>query len=926
MRLTGYCSATADRHRFIRRAGAFSFLLLALWLPVTAAAHRFTAVGVANGLEARIVSSLLLDRDGFLWIGSREGLFRYDGYEPLAFMPESAHPGAISDIDIRCIYQDDRGDLWVGSYSGGLNQYDAGSGTFRHYRHDSADPASISDDSVLAVAEGPEGGLWAATSTGLNRLDRETGRFEHFTRNPARPGSLSSNQVSSLHRGASGQLWIGTIGGGVNLWDPRKRSFIRFDLPSLVNGPAELNDIFSLHEDPEGRLWLGTRIGLVLLDPASGTARELRLPGQGEFLPAITAMTEGKDGRLWLATLAHGVLTMDIQSAEWESGYEDHHDPQGHLVEQPQLSLALSEDMLFVGTWSGGVFRASSHATDFELLNRSSSPGLRNENITAVLGTEVAGQPWLGTQDGGPVRVNVISRESEYPENVSEALRNAFVADLARADDGLVWAATSRGLFSFTDTGQQTGQFTHDPANPSELGEGYVRSLLPESGSGLWVGTDGDGLYHLDTIDESWVNHRHQSAAPGSLSGNFITALLSGAEDYLWVGTRSNGLNLCHIGNWSCERFSNDSAGTHQLGHFNVSSIFRDRDDEVWVGTSGGGLHQVLRNTAGGVSGFRRWTRDDGLLDDSIMAIQQDLDGSLWLGTRRGLTRLQPVTGEVINYVAESGLPTDVFNSNAAAADGRYIYFGSAKGLLSFPKGSSFAPRDPAKVRIAFIDLAAPGEQNRPVHWADDRLSVPYGDVLSIRLASLDLSESAHEYAFRLRADEPWTAMGKQRQLILHGLAPGHYQFQARGRDIFGSWGESGVLALEVVPPFWMTNGFRLSIAGLLMLAAVAAHRARQAALERRALEIQRLGQKREEALERKLGDEAELAVLTPRQKEVLQLLAEGLSMKEIAERLGVSIKTVEAHRANLMERLDIHDIPGLVRLAIRSGLVSQYK
>jgi DNA-binding NarL/FixJ family response regulator len=130
---------------------------------------------------------------------------------------------------------------------------------------------------------------------------------------------------------------------------------------------------------------------------------------------------------------------------------------------------------------------------------------------------------------------------------------------------------------------------------------------------------------------------------------------------------------------------------------------------------------------------------------------------------------------------------------------------------------------------------------------------------------------------------------------------------------------------LEIVPPFWMTNGFRALVATILLLAALAAHLVRQSALQRRAREIQRLSEKREQALEQKLGSEAELAVLTPRQKEVLQLIAEGHPMKEIAERLGVSIKTVEAHRANLMDRLDIHDVPGLVRLAIRSNLVSQY-
>jgi ligand-binding sensor domain-containing protein/DNA-binding CsgD family transcriptional regulator len=926
MKPTGYHATESYRRRSLLGAIVLATLCLAMMLPPTLAARSFTAVGATNGLEARIVPSLLLDREGFLWVGSREGLFRYDGYEPLAFLPDASDAGAISDIDVRCIYQDSSGNLWAGTYSGGLNLYDAASGSFSQFRHDSADPGSIINDSVLAIAEGPGGGIWAATAMGLSRLDRTSGRFEHYTRDPADPRSVSTNQVTSLHRSDSGRLWIGTIGGGVNLWQPESRSFTHFDLAELTGGAPELNDIFSLHEDRVGQLWLGTRVGLVLLDAARGTARELPLPGQSEFLPAITAMAAGRDGRLWLGTLAHGVLAIDMQSAEWENDNADERNQAGRLADQPQLSLALSEDMLFVGTWSGGVYRTTSHLTDFALLNRSNAETLRSDNVTAVLAMEEAGQPWLGTQDGGPVRAGIVSRQVAFPADPSSDLGKAFVADLARDSDGRLWAGTSRGLFSLNETRSPAGEVGFESSRQTGLGEESVRALLPAEGTSLWVGTDGGGLYYRKSASEHWLNFRHEAGDNDSLSGNFITALLPGLGDKLWVGTRSNGLNLCRIENWSCERFGKGVDEQQQPGQFNVSALYRDRNGEIWVGTSGRGLHQVLRNAEGGVAGFRRWTRADGLLDETIMAIQQDLDGTLWLSTRRGLTRLHPGTGEVINYVKESGLPTEVFNGNASAADSRYIYFGSANGLLSFPKGSEFTRRLPAQVQIASIERAPPGEQNQPVRWAGDRLTVAYGDVLSIKLATLDLAESTHEYAYRLRADDPWTAMGTQRQLIVHGLAPGQYPLQARGRDVFGSWGESSVLTLEVVPPFWMTNTFRGILAGLLVLAALFAHRARQAALQRRALEIQRLSQKREEALEQKLGNEAELAVLTPRQKEVLQLVAEGHATKEIAERLGVSVKTVEAHRANLMDRLEIHDVPGLVRLAIRSGLVSPYE
>jgi DNA-binding CsgD family transcriptional regulator/streptogramin lyase len=672
-------------------------------------------------------------------------------------------------------------------------------------------------------------------------------------------------------------------------------------------------------------LWAGTRVGLVRLDPTASEAREWPLPGTREFLPAITAMAADSQDRLWLGTLAHGVLIIDMQSDGRGSGRGDHFHPDSHLLGHPQMSLAMSRDMLFVGTWSGGVYRTTSHSTNFELLNKSNSENLREENITAVLATAEPGRPWLGTQGGGPVRVDVHTRKAETFPAFSESLRQAFVADLARGDPGQYWAGTSEGLFGFSEGGVQTTQFVHDRTNPESIGEGNVRSVLTADGADLWFGTEGSGLYRLDHASRRLTSFRNQATEPGSLSGDFITSVLTGPEGYLWVGTRSQGLNLCRIEAWSCQRFSSDQTASGQLGHFHVTTLFRDHDGETWVGTGGGGLSRVLWGEQGRVAGFQHWTREEGLLDDGIMAIQQDRDGSLWLSTRRGLTRLQPDSGQVINYVAESGLPTSLFNSNATAADDRFIYFGSVQGLLSLPQGSSFTPRQPANVRIASIERSPPGGQNQRLYWDGDRLSVAYGEVLSIRLAALDLAESAHEYAYRLHGDELWTGLGSQRHLILHGLAPGEYEFQARGRDIFGSWGESRTLALEIVPPFWMTNGFRALVAVILLLAALAAHLARQSALQRRAQEIQRLSEKREQALEQKLGSEAELAVLTPRQKEVLQLIAEGNATKEIAERLGVSIKTVEAHRANLMDRLEIHDVPGLVRLAIRSHLVSQY-
>jgi DNA-binding CsgD family transcriptional regulator len=200
-----------------------------------------------------------------------------------------------------------------------------------------------------------------------------------------------------------------------------------------------------------------------------------------------------------------------------------------------------------------------------------------------------------------------------------------------------------------------------------------------------------------------------------------------------------------------------------------------------------------------------------------------------------------------------------------------------------------------------------------------------WGEVLAIELAVLDYSETLHDYKYRLAPNLPWLPMRNRRQVTLHGLGPGSYRFEAQGRDVNGLWTSPRLLLIEILPPFWMTTWFKLLVVLSCLAMLFGWHRLHLARQRRRTIEAQRLAQIREHVLEEALGPKAELALLTSRQKEILQLIAEGQATREIAERLGISIKTVEAHRANLMERLDIHDVAGLVRLAIRARLVKPH-
>jgi len=837
-------------------------LALLLFAPQADAARRFTELGAGRGLDVNVAVSMLVDRDGLLWVGSREGLFRYDGYQATAFLPDPDRPGSISDQDVRALYESDDGALWVSTNTGGLNRRDPRTGKFTQFHHDSRNPRSLSDESIYGVAEGADGRVWVGTQNGLNRLDADGRSFVRYFHESGNASSLAHNWVYALHRGASRRLWIGTIGGGIDRWDGADGKFEHFPLAQLAKGSRALDDVFAIHEGADGRVWAGTREGLVVLEPAHRTAKRVDMANDAGAQPLITTMHADRYGRLWIATLAHGVLVVDLATGEWTRAHPGSVGAPGNLPAQPQLSLASNDHMLFVGTWGSGVYRAPLEDPAFQLLAPGTDGGgLRDKNITAVLGRLSAGQPWVGSFGGGPQLVDVVAG-SVAPTGGSptDSIRKSGVLSFAVTRDDSRFAGSTEGVYRFAEDGSTLGLEAYDAGRPDGIGEGYVGALLPAREAGLWVGVGGSGLFLRDASSGRYRAYRHDPDVPDSLSGAYVTALAHGTSGRLWVGTRSNGLNLCRIEPWSCERFDGRSSGARNLRHHHVTALRPDRAGGVWVATDGGGLHHAQVDAAGRVTRFERWGVERGLLNDGIMSVEEDDDGSLWLGTRHGLSRLDPATGRVVNHVVQSGLPVSHFNTGASSADTGFVHFGSVEGLVSIPKGTPLRIRAPSPVRITGIErLASGASQALSPGELLGGFEKNIDDGLAVEFAVLDFAETRHDYAYRLNPQDDWTPLGRRRQVTFFGLAPGHYRFEVRGRDVFGQWSSSPPLAFDVVPPFWMTLWFRaLALAAIAMLM-LGLHIVRLRSLRQRNAALEQLEGQREQALARARRSQAEL-------------------------------------------------------------------
>ena len=849
---------------FTRRAAGWRIasLLLLLFASQADAERRFTVLGTGRGLDVNVAVSLLVDRDGLLWVGSREGLFRYDGYQATAFLPDPERAGSISDQDVRALHETDDGALWVSTNAGGLNRRDPRSGTFSQFHHDSGNPRSLSDESIYGVAQDAAGRVWVGTQNGLNRLDADGRHFVRYFHASSDATSVAHNWVYALHRGASRRLWIGTVGGGIDRWDDASGGFEHFPLAQMLGGARGFDDVFAIHEAADGRVWAGTREGLVVLDPAGRTATRVDLTSDTGAQPLITTMHADRYGRLWIATLAHGVLIVDLATGEWTRARTDRVGAPGNLPTQPQLSLASNAHMLFVGTWGGGVYRTPLEDPEFRLLAPGTDGGgLRDKNITAVLGRVPAGQPWVGSFGGGPQLVDVVAG-SVVPTggSTTDSILQSGVLSFAVTRDDARFAGTTAGVYRFAEDGSSLGLDAYAADRPDGIGQGYVGALLPAGEAGLWVGVGGSGLFLRDSDSGRYRPFRHDPGVPDSLSGDYVTALAHGKSGYLWVGTRSNGLNLCRIEPWSCERFDGRSGGDRNLRHYHVTALRRDRAGGLWVATDGGGLHHAQVDAAGRVTRFERWGVERGLLNDGIMAVEEDDDGSLWLSTRHGLSRLDPAKGRVVNHVLQSGLPVSHFNTGASSADTGFVHFGSVAGLVSIPKGTPLRVRPPTPVRITGIERLASGA-GQPLSPGELRSGFEKNidDGLALEFAVLDLAETRHDYAYRLQPQDDWTPLGRRRQVTFFGLTPGHYRFEVRGRDVFGQWSTSPPLEFEVVPPFWMTLWFRgLALAAIAMLM-LGLHVARLRSLRQRNAVLEQLEAQREQALARARRSQAEL-------------------------------------------------------------------
>lgn len=795
---------------------------------------KFINLGRADGLSQSAVYAIAQDAGGFMWLGTEDGLNRYDGYRFTTYRPIPGDANSLSQnwITSLAIQSDDT--LWVGTRNG-LNRMNLETETFTRYLFDSSNPGGLSNGRINCLLVDSQGVLWVGTQNGLNRLEPggETDEFFHYTHKPGNPDGLSNPIITALFRDGAGRLWVGTK-SGLNRLDPGSMKFVRYSYKPGEEGGLSDFQISAICQDPEGKIWVGTEIGgLNRLDPVSGTIdtfRNDRNDPNSLGSDVITSLFTDSAGILWINTNGSGVNRFNNETGTF-TRFDATTPPPSTLGHD--LALSIYEDrtgVLWFGLW-GGVSRYDRNGKPFvhhQADTRLPAPLSSNE-IRAII-EDNSGRLWVGTDDNG---LNLFHREgnrlSYFKPDAGNpnALSHAQIRAIYQDNSGALWIGTDGGGLNRWD--EKNDRFIHfrsQRENPSSLSDDRVFAILESRAGEFWLGTFGGGLNKMDRESGGFTHFKSDPGNPRSLSSDLIREMVEDKEGYLWIATYG-GLNRFEPGTGMVLRFEHQSDNPGSLSSNTIMSIFIDSKDTLWVGSADQGLNKMNRETGE----FIRYHRRDGLPNNVIYGILEDDSGYLWLSTNYGLSRFDPEMETFKNYTAEDGLQSNEFNSHSCfKSKSGMLYFGGINGYNSFYpaliKDNPFTPHVHITDFKLFNKSVRPGDEinnrimlQKHISRTSSITLLPDEDVFTLEFAALHYAvPENNRYMYMLEGiEEQWHENPDFRFVTYANLPPGRYRFKVKGSNNDGVWDNTGT-SLEIIikPRFYATWWFRLGFSLLI--------------------------------------------------------------------------------------------------------------
>ncbi len=800
---------------------------------------QFRHLSTADGLPVNDVQAILQDSTGFIWIGTSDGLSRYDGYSFTTYKHEPNNPNSLGSNQVNDIVEDAEGMLWIAT-EGGVNRFNPRTEQFIRYQYDANDASSLGGNPTFNAFYDSQGNVWFGSlpENGLHKLNLATGQVTRY---------LPEN--SNIQRGATwgfaqdkdGSLWL-ISDQHLQHYDP-----ITDDFTAWFVSPDERR-LGAIVLDGNGRLWLGGFTGLYQFDPQTEQITHI------EDIPRIESLHLDKSRQLWIGTRNEGLIRFDPTTETISQHIQA--DTTNPLSLSSNFITTIHEDEtgpIWLGTYNGGVNLFNPAWDRFanyrhEPLNVNS---LAAPNVTG-LSEDAYGNLWIVNSDVFNQVNRTTGLVTRYESSDFYQGNQPEINSVLTDSQGEVWFGLSDGRLIRLNPAAGTVELVR-LYEESAIAEGMrpptpIIGLLEDDQGNLWVAAKRDGLYRLDAdrqLAESYLlADPNAEINETTLAAPQLNAIASDQAGNIWLGYEKGQLSRLDLRQKTFTHYLTEP----ETSVGKIEDILADENGRIWLATNEG-----LAAFDPQTESLTHFTAEAGLSSTFTEAILQDDDGYLWISSKHGLAKFDPQSGRVeALYDMADGLAGDEFNRAAkwVDRDGRF-YFGHNNGFTTFDPATNTVDNlsQPPVVLTAlrlFNALAPIGPDSRLTQplWETDELTFAHDDdVITFDFAALSYAAPEKtRYRFRLEEFETeWNEVASNRRFATYTHLPaGSYTFRVQATDNNGNWGEQeAALSIFINPPWWETWWFRLTAVGLFVLALVAGVRWRVYRVRQRNRELE---------------------------------------------------------------------------------------
>jgi len=769
----------------------------------------FRSIKIKDGLPGSTINTIVQDSLGFLWIGTNDGLCRYDGAGFRIFRHHNNDPSSLSHNDIQRLFIDQKQNLWVMT-ANGLNHIDLKTHEIRRVLPGSN---SLPDNSTIAMAQTPEGIYYAASYyNGISIFSEKRDEFSYLNDTTVNPSRLRSLNINTMLLYQDSLLVIGYRDAGIDIYDLRKQKTI--PLSDITGVVLPSVNVSSLTEGINNRIWIGTNNGIACYEPENGKLHSFAdVTGDDSFLVDSDIVSlEAFEGKLWIGTRNEGLVVVNEKEILNRSNPPEytHYKPglEPGSLSYRTVSVVFNDNrsQVWIGTHGGGINFAETIGNRFGHLRNipGISGSLSYDKVWGITADD-SGNVWVGT-DGDGVNVwkpgeGVIAHYKHDPEDPASLSDNAVIS-ACTDHKGRVWMGTYQGgLNRFVESSESFVRYQA----PDHLEVNDVRSIYEDPLQNLWIGLNQGGVMRY--------NEQRDTFEPAPNLEMYDVRSIFYHDGNLWVGTYGEGL-IKYDPQTAEAQFYNTFTEPSPFPFHTIFYItsFPDDKNMIWLGSSDGGLYSFHTNT----EEYNEFSEEDGLANNKIHAILPDKDGNLWLSTNKGISMFDTERKLFNNYDWNRGVQSEEFHNGSAVISANGLFcFGGIEGMNYFNPEDIRSPNQ--KPRIRFTGFSILNRDITPIESDIFEKAIEYQPkirlnhqhaVFTIHFQSLNYPFAwDSQYFYYLEGyDKEWNDAGRQNFVTYRNLPPGEYTFRVRSYTFDSSelYDESQ-LKIMMAPPFWKT-------------------------------------------------------------------------------------------------------------------------